>query len=185
MISTPNIGSAAFSGPMQNGTTYIVRPVMHRRYSAVMVRFISAGSIQLLVGPASASSSEQMKVRSSTRATSEGSVRAQKELGLTAGFSATSVPASTSSAVSRCHSAGDPSHHTTRSGVVSSATSRTQASRREWKVGALSSPWTIAGALMGISSVYRDRSMGARNHQGRRDFAQRKPIRTDKHPERL
>ena len=46
-----------------------------------MIRFISAGAIQLLVGPASASSTEQMKVRSSTRATSDGSVRAQNELG--------------------------------------------------------------------------------------------------------
>jgi hypothetical protein len=34
---------------------------------------ISIGSDQLLVGPASASSSEQMKVRLSTRATSRGS----------------------------------------------------------------------------------------------------------------
>ena len=38
-----------------------------------MMAFISSGSIQLLVGPASFSSTEQMKVRSSTRATSVGS----------------------------------------------------------------------------------------------------------------
>ena len=38
-----------------------------------MRSFISFGSIQLLVGPASFSSTEQMKVRSSTRATSVGS----------------------------------------------------------------------------------------------------------------
>ena len=68
--STPNIGFSASTGPMQNGMTYIVRPRMHPRYSSVMTDFISAGSIQLLVGPASASSTEQMKVRSSTRATS-------------------------------------------------------------------------------------------------------------------
>jgi hypothetical protein len=37
--------------------------------------FICLGSIQLLVGPASFSSTEQMKVESSTRATSSGSVR--------------------------------------------------------------------------------------------------------------
>ena len=59
---------------MQNGMTYIVRPRMQPRYSSVIVCFISAGAIQLLVGPASASSTEQMKVRSSTRATSVGSV---------------------------------------------------------------------------------------------------------------
>src|SRR3712207_6170908 len=76
VISTPRNGSSAVIGPMQNGTTYIVRPRMQPRYSSVMVAFISAGAIQLLVGPASASSTEQMYVRSSTRATSEGSVRA-------------------------------------------------------------------------------------------------------------
>src|SRR5689334_8274539 len=69
VISTPSIGRVAVVGPMQNGTTYIVRPRMHPRYSSVIVAFISAGSIQLLVGPASDSSSEQMYVRSSTRAT--------------------------------------------------------------------------------------------------------------------
>ena len=59
---------------MQNGTTYIVRPAMEPSYSFVMIVFICFGSIQLLVGPASFSSSEQMNVWSSTRATSSGSV---------------------------------------------------------------------------------------------------------------
>ena len=77
---------------------------MQPRYSSVMVAFISAGAIQLLVGPASAGSTEQMNVRSSTRATSDGSVRAQNELGRFTGSSGTSVPAATSSAVSRSHS---------------------------------------------------------------------------------
>src|SRR5262249_45116266 len=81
VISTPNIGFLALSGPMQNGITYIVRPRMLPWYSAVISRFISAGAIQLLVGPASASSTEQMNVRSSTRATSDGSVFAQNEFG--------------------------------------------------------------------------------------------------------
>src|SRR5262245_65128999 len=104
VISTPNIGWAAVSGPMQNGMTYMVRPRMQPRYSSVMVAFIWPGSIQLLVGPASASSTEQMKVRSSTRATSVGSVRAQKELGRNVGSRGTSVPAATSSLVSVRHS---------------------------------------------------------------------------------
>ena len=73
VISTPNIGFSASRWPMTNGMTYIVRPRMQPRYSSVMMAFISAGSIQLLVGPASFSSTEQMKVRSSTRATSVGS----------------------------------------------------------------------------------------------------------------
>jgi hypothetical protein len=113
-----------------------------------MVRFISAGAIQLLVGPASASSTEQMKVRSSTRATSVGSVRAQNELGRFSALSGTRVPASTSSPVSRFHSGTEPSHQTTRSGVVSSATSRTHASSRGWAVGAVSSPGVVTDAVM-------------------------------------
>lgn len=61
---------------MQNGTTYIVRPRIeprNRPFSPAKISRISAGSFQWLVGPASASFSEQMKVRSSTRATSVGS----------------------------------------------------------------------------------------------------------------
>ena len=49
-----------------------------------MTAFISSGAIQLLVGPASFSSTEQMKVRSSTRATSLGSEAQWKELGFLA-----------------------------------------------------------------------------------------------------
>ena len=65
------------SGPMLNGTTYIVRPCMQPRNSPSRIPRISAGSFQLFVGPASSSRSEQMNVRSSTRATSDGSVAAQ------------------------------------------------------------------------------------------------------------
>ena len=65
------------SGPIEKGTTYIVRPRMHPANSPSSTARISAGSRQLLVGPASASLAEQMKVRSSTRATSPGSEWAQ------------------------------------------------------------------------------------------------------------
>ena len=61
------------SGPIENGTTYMVRPFMEPRKRPSSSSFISAGARQLLVGPASISCSEQMKVRSSTRATSPGS----------------------------------------------------------------------------------------------------------------
>ena len=66
------------SGPIENGTTYIVRPA-HRALEQARssTSRISAGSRQLLVGPASSSLSEQMKVRSSTLATSPGSERAR------------------------------------------------------------------------------------------------------------
>ena len=41
------------SGPIENGTTYIVRPRMQPSNSPFSVRRISAGATQLLVGPAS------------------------------------------------------------------------------------------------------------------------------------
>ena len=61
-----------------------------------MSAFISAGDFQLFVKPASFSSSEQMKVRSSTRATSLGSEAAWKLFGFLSGLSRVKVPASTS-----------------------------------------------------------------------------------------
>jgi len=72
VISTPNMGFGELRCPMTKGMTYMVRPRMQPAYRPRMVSFISSGSIQLLVGPASFSSCEQMKVRSSTRATSLG-----------------------------------------------------------------------------------------------------------------
>ena len=73
VISTPSWLIREPSGPMQNGTTYIVRPRMQPANSGCRVARISSGATQLLVGPASASRALQMKVRSSTRATSVGS----------------------------------------------------------------------------------------------------------------
>ncbi len=48
------------SGPMEKGTTYIVRPRIEPAKRSESISRISAGSRQLLVGPASSSSSEQM-----------------------------------------------------------------------------------------------------------------------------
>lgn len=76
MISTPMAESGEPTGPMQNGTTYMVRPRIEPRKtpcSPVKMSRISAGAFHLFVGPASSSRSEQMNVRSSTRATSVGS----------------------------------------------------------------------------------------------------------------
>ncbi len=112
---------------MQNGITYMVRPRMHPSKISPNVARISVGAIQLLVGPASCSRSEQMNVRSSTRATSLGSDAHQKLFGRSSGLSLVKVPLSTSSVVSRSHSSCEPSHHTTASGLVSSAIPRTQA----------------------------------------------------------
>src|SRR4051794_2181083 len=120
-----------------------------------MVFFISTGSIQLLVGPASSSRREQMKVRSSTRATSLGSEAAQNEFGFAE--SRTRVPALTSSVVNRRHSSSEPATHTTRSGVVSSATSRTQANSATWVVGASSSPERVTVVIVALLVLCRGR----------------------------
>src|SRR5579875_2992958 len=150
VISTPSAEILDPSGPMQNGTTYIVRPFMHPSNSPLRVSRISLCSTQLLVGPALASFSLQMKFRLSTRATSFGSERARKLLGCFSAFRRVRVPDSTSSLVSRSHSSSDPSHHTTRSGVVSSATSRTQAMSFLCRVGALSRPGTVLAVVLGL-----------------------------------
>src|SRR5690606_16719931 len=76
VISTPIADSGEPRGPMQKGTTYMVRPFIEPRNSPLSpekISRISAGAFQWLVGPASSSFSEQMNVRSSTRATSVGS----------------------------------------------------------------------------------------------------------------
>ncbi len=65
------------SGPIEKGTTYIVRPRIEPANSSPSASRISLGSRQLFVGPASSSVVEQMKVRSSTRATSPGSENAR------------------------------------------------------------------------------------------------------------
>ena len=125
------------SGPIENGTTYIVRPRIEPRNSPVSSSRISAGSLQLFVGPASSSLAEQMNVRSSTRATSPGSERARYEFGRLASESRSNVPASTSCLESSSYSSADPSHQWTSSGCVSSATCSTQASSFWWVVGAV------------------------------------------------
>ncbi len=64
------------TGPMQNGSTYMVRPAIDPWNSAFNLCRIVNGSSQLLVGPALTFESEQTNVRDSTRATSLASDRA-------------------------------------------------------------------------------------------------------------
>src|SRR5919106_2870086 len=123
---TPTCAIGEPSGPIENGTTYMVRPRIEPRKRPLSVSRISPGSRQLFVGPASDSRSEQMKVRSSTRATSPGSERARYEFGRLASDSFSNVPASTRSWQSRSYSSAEPSHQWIASGWVSSATSATQ-----------------------------------------------------------
>ena len=77
VICTPSWAMGEPSGPMLNGTTYIVRPAIDPANRPRRIRIITLGSIQLLVGPASSSLRAQMNVRSSTRATSLASLRAR------------------------------------------------------------------------------------------------------------
>src|SRR3954449_4514046 len=153
VISTPNIGCSASRCPMTKGMTYIVRPAIDPRYRSVMSAFICAGAIQLLVGPASFSSTEQMKVRSSTRATSDGSEAAWKEFGFLAGSSWVKVPAATRASVSSVHSSSEPVHHWMRSGVVSSATWETKSEMPWWVVGAVGRAW-VSAVISDLSLSY-------------------------------
>ncbi len=117
-----------------------------------MSAFISAGSIQLLVGPASRSSTEQMKVRSSTRATSVGSEAAWKELGFFAGFSRVNVPVATRASVSSVHSSSEPVHQWIRSGWVSAAISSTKSRMPWWVVAVGGGCLRVGGHACGVPS---------------------------------
>ena len=63
-------------GPMLKGKTYMVRPRMEQLKRLFNFLRMTKGFSQLLVGPAESCEREQMKVRSSTRATSFASERA-------------------------------------------------------------------------------------------------------------
>ena len=104
----------------------MVRPAIAPSNFPCRVSRICLGSAQLLVGPASSSFSQQMKVRDSTRATSEGSERARKELGRFSGFKRVNIPVSTMRSVRRVHSSSEPSQNSIAFGFASSATLITQ-----------------------------------------------------------
>ena len=77
MTCTPTREIAPPTGPMEKGSTYIVRPRIAPANRSVSSDRMASGSRQLLVGPASSAVREQMKVRSSRRATSPSSLRAR------------------------------------------------------------------------------------------------------------
>src|SRR3990172_494174 len=124
---TPMCAMGDPTGPMLNGITYIVRPRIEPSNLGVRVAFILSGAIQLLVGPASSCFTEQMYVRSSTRATSLGWLRARNEFGRNCGLSRINVPAATISAHNRSYSSCEPLHQYTWSGLHRAAISSTQA----------------------------------------------------------
>jgi hypothetical protein len=65
---------------------------LNRLISQSIFFFISTGAIQLLVGPASSFKRLQIKVLSSTRATSLGSLKQAKLFGRFSGFNCIKVP---------------------------------------------------------------------------------------------
>ncbi len=127
--STPTCAIGLPSGPIENGTTYMVRPVMQPSNNGCKVARMVAGSSQLLVGPASSCFWLQINVRSSTRATSEGSDQAKYELGRLVALSLRRVPAATIWSQRAWYSASLPSHQWMRSGLHRAAMSDTQANR--------------------------------------------------------
>src|SRR4051794_12932750 len=165
VISTPMCAIGDPIGPIENGTTYIVRPFIDPAKSPSSFAFISAGAAQLLVGPASASSVVQMNVRSSTRATSPGSESARALFGRFASERRSKVPASTRSWHSRAYSSAEPSHHTTSSGWHRAAQRSTYSSSLALVVGAgMRPPTSLSGG--------RGRT-GGQGHAGDRVVARR------------
>ena len=146
-------------GPMEKGTTYMVRPCMQPSNKGFKVWRISAGAIQLLVGPAFSFFSEQMYVRSSTRATSEGSEQAKKLPGRLAGLSFLKVPLSTNCWHRRSYSSSEPSHQYTLAGLHKAAISATQAISLGFLtyVGVFRFKPCITGEFMGKAPKFKNR----------------------------
>ena len=125
------------SGPIENGTTYIVRPCIEPRNRSVSVSRISCGSRQLLVGPGvglalGADEGAVLDARDVAR------VRA-REVGVRAASprrASRTCPRSTSSRQSASYSSAEPSHQWIALGWVRAATSSTHAFRRALFVGA-------------------------------------------------
>ena len=130
--STPICAIGEPSGPIENGITYIVRPTIAPSNNSSSLVRISAGSIQLLVGPASDLFLLQINVRSSTRATSSGDERARNEFGRFAGFSLCNIPDCTISAHRRSYSSCEPSHQTILAGLALAAMSPTHFFNSAW-----------------------------------------------------
>src|SRR5579883_226368 len=110
---------------MQKGMTYIVLPRMQPEKSFKRFRFISSGSFQLFVGPASSGDFEQMNVLFSTRAVSAGWEWHQKLLGRNCGLSGVKKFFSTSFWQIARYSFSEPSHIWMLSGRQSSTASAT------------------------------------------------------------
>jgi hypothetical protein len=98
------------SGPIENGTTYIVRPAMQPSNRPFRVWRISSGAVQLLVGPACflGVGTDEGAVFDARDVARIGA--GQVGIRALAGFRRFIVPASTISAHRRSYSSCEPSH---------------------------------------------------------------------------
>src|SRR5947208_12937330 len=106
----------------------MVRPRIAPLSKPCNFEYVSAGSDQLFVGPASDFVGVQMKVNCSTRATSFEFERCKYECGTFLSFSLISTFCFNDSEIRKSCSCSDPSHQKIFSGSVSSSTSCTQSS---------------------------------------------------------
>src|SRR5712675_663821 len=108
--------------------TNIVRPRIAPASSPRSFAYVSVGSDQLFVGPASSFVGVQTKVNCSTRATSFGLDRCKYERGTFFSFSSIRTFCLSDSVIRNSRSRSDPSHQKMFSGCVSVAISCTQSS---------------------------------------------------------
>src|SRR6266496_3202791 len=126
VISNPTFVSGESGGPMMYGTTNMVRPRIAPFSSPYNFEYVSAGSDQLFVGPASSLVGVQMNVTFSTRATSFGLDRCKYERGTFFSFSLISTFCFNDSAIKNSFSRSEPSHQKMFSGFVSFPISRSE-----------------------------------------------------------
>src|ERR1700722_12473690 len=133
----------------------MVRPRMAPLKRALSFLRMTKGSSQLLVGPAVSLEREQMKVRSSTRATSLGAERARKQPGQSFSLSLVKVPAWTSWLQRKSYSACEPSIQWMRSGWQRSAIFSTQRMRCLLVVGGVAIAVSTATVFIGWGKFLR------------------------------
>src|SRR5262249_45669281 len=127
--------------------TNIVRPRIAPLSSARSFPYVSRGSAQLLVGPASFFVGVQTKVNCSTRATSFGFDRCRYERGTLFSFSSIRTFCFIDSAIRNLFSRCEPSHQKMVSGCVSVAISWTQSSTA--LLAGVASPIPLGGNMAG------------------------------------
>src|SRR5438105_14484696 len=106
----------------------MVRPRIAPLREACSFEYVSAGSDQLFVGPASAFVGVQIKVNCSTRATSFGFERCRYERGAFFWFALINTSCFKDSELRKSFSPSEPSHQQLFSGSLRSSSSCTQSS---------------------------------------------------------